>query len=128
MDKKSDWIIHYVTIGDDKYKYIVNIHTHGLNKYNHKEFCMVLDIGSICSEIINSICHDVVFNGKIFSEGIYSGISENKYNIEIISLPNDPVLYIILPDENNKLPSDKDCQYPYNQQYKYVKTISAMNN
>jgi hypothetical protein len=37
----------------------------------------------------------------------------NGMNVQFLTFDNDPTLYVILPDENGKLPSDEDCKEPY---------------
>ena len=127
-NNKIDWIIHYVLMDDKKNEYLVNANTHGLDKHNHRELCMVLNVGQqVCGEILNSIGSKIAFSGKKYEEGFYEDILQDGYKVEIMSLPEDPLLYVIFPDENHRFPSDKDCQYPYNKQYEYAKIISADN-
>ncbi len=44
MDTKVDWIIHYVFDNPGPYPYLCNAHTHGMEKYHHLDFQMVLNL------------------------------------------------------------------------------------
>lgn len=123
-----DWIIHYVDMDDQSNPYLSDIHTHGLDMHNHKELCLVLGIGQETSaNLLNNMGAYIAFHGKQLTDSIHSDVLENGYNIEIMSIPNDPVSYVILPDKNNKFPSDTNCEFPYNKQYDYVQIISQQN-
>ncbi len=124
MNKEVDWMIHYVFDEAPDKEHLANCHTHGLDKHNHRELCMVLALPqeTVCG-VLNSMGIRIAFEGKVFPEGIHTDILQG-YNAEIYSLPDDPTLYLIVPDENNKLPSDEGCKFPYNMQYEYAKIIS----
>lgn len=122
---KVDWIIHYVNMKDGKNEMLGNAHTHGLDRHKHRELCIVLDTGQeIAMGILNTMGAMIAFDGKKFSDGLCSDVLQDGYNVEIISLPDDPVQYVILPDEHNKMPSDKGCAFPYNKQYEYARLVS----
>ena len=127
-----DWMIHYVAPTVDRSKspayyyepYFANIHTHGLDKYNHRELCISISIGQeTAKELLNSLGIRIV-HGDVFTEGIRTDILKGNYDVQFITFDNDPTLYIILPDVNNKLPMDSDCEEPYCYQEKYAKIIS----
>ena len=127
-----DWMIHYVAPTADRSKspvyyyepYFANIHTHGLDKYNHRELCISINIGQeTAKELLNSLGMRIV-HGDVFTEGIRTDILTNDYDVQFITFDNDPTLYMILPDVNNKLPMDSDCEEPYCYQEKYAKLIS----
>ena len=127
-----DWMIHYVAPTVDRSKspayyyepYFANIHTHGLDKYNHRELCISISIGQeTAKELLNSLGMRIV-HGDVFTEGIRTDILKGNYDVQFITFDNDPTLYIILPDVNNKLPMDSDCEEPYCYQEKYAKLIS----
>lgn len=135
---KIDWIIHYVSeracdlcekesddISYEGFPAFGNIHTHGLNLHGHRELCIPFGLPSdIAMGILNGCGLQIVDENKEFNEGIYSGILKNGYDVKFISFDNDPTLYMILPDKNNKFPEDADCEFPYNQQEFYAKIIS----
>ena len=127
-----DWIIHYVAPTVDRSKspayyyeaYFANIHTHGLDKYNHRELCISINIGQeTAKKLLNSLGMRIV-HGDVFTEGIRTDILKGNYDVQFITFDNDPTLYMILPDVNNKLPMDSDCEEPYCYQEKYAKIIS----
>ena len=127
-----DWMIHYVAPTVDRSKspayyyepYFANIHTHGLDKYNHRELCISINIGQeTAKELLNSLGMRIV-HGDVFTEGIRTDILKGNYDVQFITFDNDPTLYMILPDVNNKLPMDSDCEEPYCYQEKYAKLIS----
>ena len=137
-----DWIIHYVsetnpweeveeTIPEnDKvifkgFDAFGNIHTHGLNQHNHREICIPFKLPpDTAMDILNRCGLRIVHDSAEFKEGIDHSVLSDGYDAKFISFDNDPTLYLILPDENNKFPGDEDCQYPYNQQEIYAKIIS----
>ena len=130
--EKLDWMIHYVAPTVDRSKspayyyepYFANIHTHGLDKYNHRELCICISIGQEkAKELLNTLGMRIV-HGDVFTEGIRTDILTNDYDVQFITFDNDPTLYMILPDVNNKLPMDSDCEEPYCYQEKYAKLIS----
>ena len=111
---------------DEKYSYIGDFHTHGLSKYNNqRELCVVLALDkNKIKTLLNDMSLRVASNKTIFTEGIRTDILNNGMDVQFLSLDNDPVLYVILPDPNGKLPSDDDCKEPYKFQYEYAKRIS----
>lgn len=44
MGKNVDWIIHYILDDPGPYPYLCNAHTHGMEKYRHPDFQMVLNL------------------------------------------------------------------------------------
>ena len=44
MGKNVDWIIHYILDNPGPYPYLCNAHTHGMEKYRHPDFQMVLNL------------------------------------------------------------------------------------
>lgn len=44
MGKNVDWIIHYILDDSGPYPYLCNAHTHGMEKYRHPDFQMVLNL------------------------------------------------------------------------------------
>ena len=127
MNKNIDWLVHNVRMDDLGQEFLGNIHTHGLSSHGHQELCIVLALGPNGGNLLNAMGMDIVCHNKKYVKGIYTDVLIDNYQIEIYSLPQDPVLYVILPDPNNKLPSDSKCEFPFNKQYEYVKIISKEN-
>lgn len=141
MGNKVDWIIHYVSetepcdrcgkeeksddIDYTGFEAFGNAHTHGFNKYSHREMCIVLSLPpDIVMGILNQCGMHIANLNERFEEGICHGVLADDYDVKFISFENDPTLYMILPDSKNKFPGDEDCEYPYNQQEIYAKIIS----
>ena len=78
MDTKVDWIIHYVFDDSGPYPYLCNAHTHGMKKYHHLDFQMVLNLPQehICY-LLNTLGRRVQ-NGETFHDGdMVSGLYED---------------------------------------------------
>ena len=69
MDTKVDWIIHYVFDDPGPYPYLCNAHTHGMEKYHHLDFQMVLNLPQehICY-LLNTLGRRVQ-NGETLHDG-----------------------------------------------------------
>lgn len=109
--------------------YIGNYHTHGLNEYNNqRELCLVLALPAKQAKgLLNNMSMRVAKNETVFTEGIRTDILSNNMDVQLLSFDDDPVLYVILPDANGKLPMDDDCEEPFKYQYEYAKLISDDN-
>ena len=126
------WTIHGVIGMAEEHKgkfkdvtYMGNFHTHGLDLYGHRELCIVLNMPQEkAGELLNNMGLMISKKGRTFSEGIQKDVLQNDYDVELISFEDDPTLYVILPDVNNKFPSDADCEEGYNYQYEYARIIS----
>lgn len=130
-----DLIIHYVQEHDcdfcgkheEKVQYgftgFANIHTHGLDNYNHKEICIPLDIGPSLAKTILNICGlRIKLEQHIFVPGKDYSVIKN-LPVLFYEFTNSDMLYMILPDPNGKFPTDEDCQFPYNKQLLYAQII-----
>lgn len=129
QNQKIDWIIHHVVNGaacdccgeiEESFpEYMCNAHTHGLERYGHLNFQIVL---AMDPQIIGYILNDMglrVQSGVKFKSGdVISDALAGGYNIRLLEVEETgrKVLRILLPDENNRFPGDEDCQYPYSQQ------------
>ena len=125
---KIDWIIHFVANGvacdccnkvENSFpKFMCNAHTHGMGKYNHLDFQIVLHLAP---EIIGTLLNDLgtrVQNGEKFVTGdVWSDILVG-YDVKFVEVyeTDRTVLRVLLPDKNNRFPGDEGCEYPYNQQ------------
>lgn len=78
MGKNVDWIIHYILDNPGPYPYLCNAHTHGMEKYRHPDFQMVLNLPQehICY-LLNTMGMRVQ-GGETFHDGdMVSGIYED---------------------------------------------------
>lgn len=146
-ENKVDWIIHLVANGVSCAKcgevennfpqYICDAHTHGMDKYGHMEFQLVINYGMehVCY-LLNSLGRRVQ-NGERFKSGdVVKGLYED-CDITLHSIPDSNgvhVLRLIIPDKKNRMPSD-GADYPYNMQYhlleelyQFGKTSSSLPN
>ena len=116
-----DWIIHYVANGAACQKcekkentflhYICNAHTHGLNKYNHPEFQLVLDMGmEEGMRILNTLGLRVKAGERFKAGDLVKGIYVDcDVRLEEFNDVNKKVLRVIIPDKNNYFPEDERC-------------------
>ena len=124
--EKPNWVYHYVCNGacdiDGKQKdyfpkYICDAHTHGMFNYNHPEFQVVIDYGpKEVGRLLNSVGF-MVKEGKRFKNGdVIKGLYED-CDITLCEMGDHqgkPILRLIIPDQNNKMPSE--AAEPYNMQ------------
>ena len=127
-NKKIDWIIHLVANGVECedcgeqehsfHAYLCNAHTHGMEKYHHMDFQMVLHLpaAEIC-RILNTLGLRVQ-KGEQFYDGAYvSGIYEDcNIRLQEFEETGRKVLRVIIPDAKNIFPENTDCAEPYNLQ------------
>ena len=127
MDQKIDWIIDLVADGRCEecgevetgfLPYLCNAHTHGLERYGHLDFQIVLflppeEIG----RILNTLGLRVQ-SGECFQPGdMVSGIYEDcDVRLDEYEETGRRVLRVIIPDRNNIFPEDGSCMAPYRQQ------------
>ncbi len=133
-----DWVIHMVANGvkcdacgetEDVFPdYICNAHTHGMAKYNHVDFQMVLHVSQqeICY-VLNAL-GDRVRSGERFNAGdMVNGIFEDcPVRLDMFQECNRTVLRVIIPDGQNRFPEDKHCKYPYSFQTFTLEALEAM--
>lgn len=125
MSKPIDWTIHMVANGVTCAKcgkaensfidYACNAHTHGMQKYNHLDFQMVLHTSpeDMCY-ILNTLGMRVQ-NGERFKAGdMVSGIFlDCDVRLDLFWETDRNVLRVIIPDGKNRFPEDPNCEYPY---------------
>lgn len=119
MGKKVDWIWHYVANGipcslcgkseTGFPDYICDAHTHGMDKYGHPEFQVVVNYGpKEVGRLLNEMGRRVQ-NGERLKDGdVVKGLYLD-CDILLRKIPdcNDrPVLRLIIPDKENKMPED----------------------
>ena len=124
MDQKIDGLIHLVANGacdecgaveTDFLPYMCNAHTHGLERYGHLDFQMVLllpteEIG----RILNTLGLRVQSGERFRSGDMVSGIYEDcDVRLDEYEETGRKVLRVIIPDANNIFPGEGDCTLPY---------------
>ena len=92
-----------------------NAHTHGMDRYNHPDFQLVLALPDeeICR--ILSTFGLWVQQGRRFSSGeLVSGIYEDcDVKLETFIETGRKLFRVVIPDKNNVFPDDGNCMYPY---------------
>ena len=129
MKQKIDWMIHFEANGEicaccgevitGFPEYMANAHTHGMEKYGHLNFQIVLALDSYtCGTILNNIGLRVQTGEKFKSGDILSDVLADGYSVQLVEVEEAErrVLRIMLPDPENRFPGDKGCEYPYNKQ------------
>lgn len=121
---KIDWIIHCCangacdncgTVEHGFIPYTCNAHTHGMEKYNHMDFQMVIflpleEIG----RILNTLGLRVQ-SGECFKSGdMVSGIYEDcNIRLDAFEETGRTVLRVMIPDKYNIFPEDERCMPVY---------------
>ena len=128
MKKKIDWIIHLVSNGavcEDCGKVegsflpnLCNAHTHGLYKYNHKDFQLVLNFPpQEIARILNTLGLTVQEGRKFFPGDLVEGIYlDCPIRLNECTEDDRHVMRVVIPDKNNRFPEDPGCEAPYNLQ------------
>ena len=124
MDQKIDWVIHLVANGacDECGEieagflpYMCNAHTHGLERYGHLDFQMVLFLPTEeIGRILNTLGLRVQSGERFQSGDMVSGIYEDcDVRLDEYEETGRKVLRVIIPDANNIFPEEGDCMLPY---------------
>jgi len=120
-----DWIIHM--IGNGVYcaecgkvensfpEYICNAHTHGMAKYHHPDFQMVIHtepelMGYVLNEFGIRVQSGQQFKAGDLVEGIFL---DCPVRLDEFEECGRKVLRVIIPDGKNRFPEDPACDYPY---------------
>lgn len=126
VPKKRDWVYHYVSnnvpcqccgkIEESFPEYVCDAHTHGMNKYNHLEFQVVLDYGPQETGRLLNTMGDRVRDGESFKDGdeikgLYLDCSV--FLKEVRDASNNKVLRLIIPDKENRLPEQSTAPYTW---------------
>lgn len=124
MKPSVNWIIHCCENGvcDDCghmetsfLPYACNAHTHGMEKYGHQDFQLVLNLGHReIMRILNTLGLRVQA-GERFKDGdMVSGIYEDcDIRLNIYEETGRRVLRVIIPDKFNRFPENSQCILPY---------------
>ena len=124
MDQKIDWVIHLVANGacdecgeieTGFLPYMCNAHTHGLERYGHLDFQMVLFLPTEeIGRILNTLGLRVQSGERFRSGDMVSGIYEDcDVRLDEYEETGRKVLRVIIPDANNIFPGEEDCTHPY---------------
>lgn len=129
MKQKIDWMIHFEANGEicaccgeiitGFPEYMANAHTHGMSKYGHLDFQIVLALPpNVVGTILNDMGLRVQAGEKFKSGDILSDVLADGYSVRLVEVEETErrVLRIMLPDPENRFPGDKGCEYPYNKQ------------
>lgn len=120
-----NWIIHLCTNGvpcgecgeveDGFLPKTCNAHTHGMERYGHPDFQLVLALPpQEIGRILNTLGLRVQ-NGERFQNGdMVSGIYEDcQIRLDAYEETDRTVLRVIIPDRNNIFPEDDCCMADY---------------
>lgn len=139
MKKKVDWFIHLVANGtpcmccdrvENSFKdYLCNAHTHGMEKYNHLDFQMVIMYGAEeIGRVLNTLGAKVRDGEKFKNGDIISDIYEDcDVRLMEVTEMDRKVLRVIIPDAKNRFPEVPNCDYPYNQQFLSTEDLCKPN-
>lgn len=133
-----DWIIHLVANGiqckdcgevENCFPNgICNAHTHGMEKYGHVDFQMVLHVSQqeICY-VLNTLGNRVRAGEKFSAGDLVYGIFEDcPIRLDAFQECDRTVLRVIIPDGQNRFPEDEHCKYPYSLQIFTLEALEAM--
>lgn len=123
--QKRDWIIHCIKNGmkccadgeviNDMIPGAANFHTHGMEKYNHPDFQLVLNYDLQMAGYILNTLGDRVCAGERFKDGDYvKGIFEDcDVRLDTYEETGRNVLRVIIPDAHNIFPDEAGCDMRY---------------
>lgn len=128
MKPQIDWVIHGCAngvqceyCGDTENGFLpgtCNFHTHGMDKYNHMDFQMILayPYEEIC-RILNTFGLRVQAGERFKAGDMVSGIYEDcDVRLSEFEETGRTVLRVIIPDKNNRFPEEKECDSKYSVQ------------
>lgn len=124
MNNNIDWIIHLVANGacDECEKeekgflpYTCNAHTHGMEKYGHPDFQVILslpprEIGRILNTLGLRVQEGERFQAGRYVSGIYADCD---IRLDEFRETGRDVLRAVIPDRQNRFPEDPQCEEPY---------------
>ena len=133
--RKVDWIIHLVgnhtcdECQEEESGFIpgtCNAHTHGLEKYGHMDFQLVLAypmdiIGYILNEFGERVQSGQKFKAGDMVEGIFL---DCPVRLDEYEETGRTVLRVIVPDKNNIFPEDESCAEAYRYQLLNTEMLS----
>lgn len=119
--KKIDWVIHAMANGvycgkNNKVETgfidgACDFHTHGMEKYKHMDFQVVLDMDPNTIACILNMLGERVQAGEKFKAGDYvNGIfTDCPIRLDEFEEMGRTVLRVVIPDENNVFPDEDKC-------------------
>lgn len=124
MRTKIDWIIHCVangacdecgTVENSFIPYACNAHTHGMARYNHPDFQLVLnyphqEIARILNTMGLRVQSGERFKAGDLVEGIYL---DCPVRLDEAEECGRTVLRVVIPDKYNVFPEDERCMERY---------------
>lgn len=124
MSLKIDWIIHCCcNDGCDEcgnretgfLPYACNAHTHGMERYGHQDFQMVLFFPhKEISRILNTFGLRVQAGEQFKAGDMVSGIYEDcNIRLDEFEETGRKVLRVVIPDGKNVFPEEKECESVY---------------
>ena len=128
MNQQIDWIIHLVANGavckdcgkteTDFLPYLCNAHTHGLEKYGHQDFQLVLHFPhEEIMRILNTMGLRVQAGERFKAGDLVAGIYEDcNVRLDEFEETGRNVLRVVIPDKYNRFPDDPNCEDIYSQQ------------
>lgn len=123
--KNIDWIIHLVANGvecDTCSKtehrfldYACNAHTHGLDRYDHLDFQLVLQLPQAdIGYILNTLGLRVQASERFKAGDLVNGIFlDCPVRLDEFEESGRKVLRVVIPDGQNIFPEDDRCAEPY---------------
>lgn len=125
MRQKIDWIIHLCANGVECadcgevetqfVEYTCNAHTHGMEKYGHMDFQVVLHMSpkEICY-ILNTLGLRVQSGERFRAGDLVTGIFlDCPIRLDEYEETGRTVLRVMIPDKHNIFPEDERCMEPY---------------
>lgn len=125
MNRQANWEIHFIANGvacqkcgkveEPFLEHTCNAHTHGMDKYGHMDFQVVLHLRpKNIVYVLNSMCERVCAGEKFRHGDLVSGIFQDcDVRVEEFREANRTVLRVIIPDGKNIFPENENCRYPY---------------
>ena len=120
-----DWQVHVIKNGqkccltgveiNDMLPGTANFHTHGMEKYNHPNFQIVLDYDVQQGvRILNVLCL-LVSRGARFKDGdcFKKFFMDGDIRFAAFKEAGRDILRVIIPDEYNRFPGEKGCDAGY---------------
>jgi len=115
--KKPDWIIHFIPDAS-AIEFIANSHTHGMERYGHIDFQVVLRVDNKeIGRLLNTLGMRVR-DGERFAHGdMVKGLYQDcDVRLDSVKETGRQVLRLIIPDQHNRFPEDPMCELPYKHQ------------
>jgi hypothetical protein len=124
MKLRIDWIIHMVTNGvcdecgkaeDSFLPYACNAHTHGMERYGHLDFQLVLALPpKEIMRILNTMELRVQAGERFKAGDMVAGIYEDcDVRLDEFEETGRKVLRVVIPDKYNIFPEDERCVDTY---------------